>query len=149
MEELTYLIQATILNELWLLQASRSSGLSALVKLCCVSYLVCSWWLDFCRLFWEDDSVPSCNSLLSHSPTWKSLWEFYGYKWSSNHSFISRGGIVYANHQWQIKNIDLFYNRKSKFFSKSLEALEARNACDGIIYWTQSKDEWFTVQAVF
>lgn len=38
-----YLIQATILNELRVLQASRCLGLSALIKRCCLGHPVCSW----------------------------------------------------------------------------------------------------------
>lgn len=54
-----------------------------------------------------------------------------------------------TNDKVRISSIDFSYTSKPKFFSKSKEALEARKAREGIVYWTQTEDKWLTVQADF
>lgn len=63
---------------------------------------------------------------LFHSPAQKILWAFYRYKWSLNHSFISRNVILYACHQWQSKGISInfSYISKTKFFSSHQKHLK-------------------------
>lgn len=86
----------------------------------------------FERMIQSLPAPPHCPILLS-GKVFESFMDINGHQ--TIH--LSPEGALYmptTNNKLRILSIDLLQNRKSKFFSKLSEALEARNAHDGLMY---------------
>lgn len=86
----------------------------------------------FERMIQSLPAPPHCPILLSEKVC-EGFMDINGHQ--TTH--LSPKGAFYVpapNNKLRILSTELFHNRKSKFFSKLSEALEARNAYDGLIY---------------
>lgn len=86
----------------------------------------------FERMIQSLPAPPHCPILLS-GKVCESFMDINGHQTIQ----LSPEGALYmptTSNKVRILSTDPFYNKKNKFFSKSSEALEARNARHGIVY---------------